>query len=316
MPAPSSSLSTLRPDLAGSMMEIGEEALLRKFVALRVAPVREVAAASGNFAIIPVEELLKVAATGRAPGSGYSRFGSKFEPATYACEEHGAEEPVDDREAAMYAQYFDAELMAAVRARSVVLRNFEARWAALAHAISGTTAAGTAWSSPSTATPIANVRTAKLAVYAATGLVPNVLVVAWSRYEYLRDCAEIVDRVKYSGQNPNREAITEAAVAQALGVDELIVAGAPYNSAAEGQTATLASVWTESEAYLVCRPNTGDVREPCWGRTFHWGEDGSQIGGLVETYRDETVRSNIVRSRMDVDEKVMYAGAARRITGV
>ena len=51
---------------------------------------------------------------------------------------------------------------------------------------------------------------------------------------------------------------------------------------------------------------TNDMSEPCIGRTFHWAEDGSQPAGTVETYRDETKRSDIVRVRHDVDEIVMY----------
>jgi hypothetical protein len=61
---------------------------------------------------------------------------------------------------------------------------------------------------------------------------------------------------------------------------------------------------------MVCRVATGnDFREPCIGRTFHWAGDGSSIDGAIESYRDEVVRSNIIRVRHDVDEVVLYAQA-------
>ena len=41
-----------------------------------------------------------------------------------------------------------------------------------------------------------------------------------------------------------------------------------------------------------------------------------QVGGVVETYRDETVRSNIVRDRMDTDEKLIYPECGQVITGL
>ena len=61
---------------------------------------------------------------------------------------------------------------------------------------------------------------------------------------------------------------------------------------------------------------SGDFREACLGRTFHWSEDGSSENGTVETYRDETVRSNIVRVRMDVDEQVILPTAGYLLTGI
>ena len=61
---------------------------------------------------------------------------------------------------------------------------------------------------------------------------------------------------------------------------------------------------------------TQDHREPCIGRTFHWGEDGSTIGGTVETYRDENIRSDIVRNRLDVDEKRLVIESGHLLTNI
>jgi hypothetical protein len=68
---------------------------------------------------------------------------------------------------------------------------------------------------------------------------------------------------------------------------------------------------------MICRvATTADPREPCIARTFHWADDGSQIGGTAETYRDETKRSDIVRVRHDVDEIVMYTEMGHLIGGI
>jgi hypothetical protein len=61
---------------------------------------------------------------------------------------------------------------------------------------------------------------------------------------------------------------------------------------------------------------TDDIREPCLGRTFHWGEDGSQIGGLMESYREEQKRSDIIRCRHDVDEKVLYTQMGHLLSNI
>ena len=109
MPSPTSALSTQRPDLAASLEEFDLMMDAEGFIGHRALPVTPVASQAGSFGKIPIEQLLQNRETSRAAGSGYNRGNWEFEPATYATEEHGLEEPVDDREAAMYANYFDAE---------------------------------------------------------------------------------------------------------------------------------------------------------------------------------------------------------------
>lgn len=314
---PSESLATLRPDLSGSLEEFSLSMNREGMIGLLVAPAVDVAKPSGTFGRIKIEELLKSRETRRAPGSGYGRGSGRFETDTYNCKEHGFEEPVDDREAAMYENYIDAEMLATTRARNAVMENFEKRIAALASSVSNTTAAGTAWTNTLSAEPIDNVREAIKAVRERTGLIPNTLEISWDRFQHLKDNDQIVDRIKHAGiQDPNRGSITLAALASAFGIERVVVAGMMKNTAAEGSAASLSSVWPDNRAHVMVTPRTRDHREPCWIRTFHWAQDGSQIGAAIETYRDETVRSNVVRARMDTDEKVMYADAVEAITGV
>ena len=322
MPSPSSSLATQRPDIAQSFMEFDLQMDAMGFVANRVAPVANVAKKSGNFGKIPLKQLLQSGSTKRAPGGGYSRGNWTFEPSTYACEEHGWEEPIDDSEAEMYSDYFDAEQIAGLRAYSFVLRNAEQRVAdAVFNATtfsSNTTALSNEWDDYANATPVADVEAAVQAVYAASGLWPNALVINRKVFRNLRLCAEIRDRIAASGAGfANRAAdVTESQLAAVFDLDEIIVAGSSKNTANEGQDASVSQIWSDEYA-MVCRVTTSqDFREPGLMRTFHWAEDGSEIGGHVETYRDETKRSDIVRVRHDVDEVMLYANAGHLLSNV
>ncbi len=98
MASPSSSLATLRPDLA-TFLEFDLESEKAGYIATQVFPVVDVLSQAGVFGKIPIEQLLQQRETKRAPGSGYARGNFTFTTGTYACEEHGAEEVVDDREA-------------------------------------------------------------------------------------------------------------------------------------------------------------------------------------------------------------------------
>jgi len=316
-----SSTAFLRPDIGQSFEEFDLAASQQGFVAHRVLPHFETLLQSANFSKITIESLLRNQETLRAPGGGYNRNKYQFEQDNYATKEHGAEEPVDDRERQMYAYSFDIERISAMRARDVVLRSAEIRVANKMFSTSTwtgaalTTAVSNKWSVPGSATPVSDVHAAKAKVRASCGMLPNAVVMTWETFNNLQTNAEIIDRIKYHGGDDPKK-ITEEALAALFQVEEVIVAGAVQNTANENQNAAISDVWNTNRV-LVCKlARTRDLREPCVGRTFHFALDGSAEGGTVEQYRDETVRSDIMRVRHDVDEKIIYAQAGHLLTNI
>lgn len=322
MPSPTSSLATLRPDLA-TFSEFDLEMSRRGFVASQILPVFDVASQAGSFGKIPVEQLLQNRETKRGPGSGYSRGKWTFTSATYACDEHGTEEPIDDREAAMYANYFNAEQVSTMRAYEAVLKNQEQRVADMLFnattwtGASLTTALSNEWDDISNATPITDVEAAARLVWAGCGMWPNALICNRHVFRNLRRCDQIVNMAKYQGFVDVRPgSITAQQLAVVFDLDMIIVAGAAKNSATEGQAVSFGKIWSDEYAMLARVCTSQDMREPGLGRIFHWAQDGSQPGGTVETYRDETIRGDVVRVRHDVDEVVLYTEAAHLLSNV
>jgi len=316
MPSPTTSLATQRPDLA-SFFEFDLESDKAGYVATQVLPVIDVAKQAGNFGKIPLEQLLQQRNTKRAPGSGYARGNWTFLTATYSTEEHGAEEPIDDSEAKIYSDYFDVEQISTARAFSVVLRNAEQR---VANAVFNGTTWGTAalkttpavpWATIATAIPLTDVEAAVQKVYDNSGLWANALVINKRVFRNLRNTAQVIDRIESSGAGSPTKAtdVTIEMLKAAFDLEHIIVAGTSRNSAKEGQPATPEQIWSGYNA-MVCRiSESQDMRDPCIGRTFHWSEDGSQIGGAIETYRDETVRGDVVRVRHQTGETILYPEA-------
>jgi len=323
MPAPSSSLATLRPDLA-TFLEFDLESEKAGYIATQVFPVIDVVSAAGVFGKIPIEQLLQQRNTGRSPGSGYARGNWTFTPDSYTTAEHGAEEPVDDNEAKMYAEYFQAEQISTLRAFSAVLRNAEQRVADAAfntttwNGASLTTAVTNEWDDASNATPLTDVEAAVQKIYDNSGLWANALVINRKVFRNLRNCDQVIERIQSAGAgNPTKATdITVQMLAQAFDLPYIIVAGASKNGSAEGDTASPTQIWS-GEYAMVCKIATGpDMREPCIGRTFHWSADGSSIGGTVESYREEQTRSDIIRVRHQVAEKVLYPEAGHLLSNI
>ena len=327
MPAPSVSLSTLRPDLA-SFAEYDLEMNQRNFIAQKVAPVVEVALVSDNPGKIPIEQLLKVGdGKPRAPRGSYPRGNWTFDKWSYTTLDYGWGEPLDDRERKMYQYLVDAEQIAVARAYNNVLLNAEIRMAALLFSATWTgggatlyTDVGTTeWAQANwaTATPIEHIEAAVRYVHSNSGLWPNALILNRLKYRDLRQCAQIRERIVASGAGSPAKAsdITPQMLASIFDLDQVLIAGGDKDSATEGQSTTISSVWG-TYAMVAKIATTADIREPCVARTFHWGENGSQIGGAIKQYREEAIHSDIYEVSHEVDEVVMYTECAHLLGGI
>lgn len=323
MQSPSKSLATLRPDLAMLFMEWNLEMSRRGFIAQEVLPVREVGEQRGTLPHIPLEQLLKTAESRRNSNGAYNRTHFTFGDKSYACEEHGIEVPIDDRNAKIYRNYFDAESVAAILAYLTVLTNAEKRAAALLFNTSTwtgsalATTTGTSWNTLASAVPVDDVAAAKQKIWNGSGLIADAGICSYNRFEKLRRVAQIKTDIASAGAGSPQTVrdVTPAMVARALGLERLIIAGGPKNNANEAKARSLASIWDDDYfmvAKLVSNPNQSEI-DPGLGITAHWAEDGSEIGGLFETYRDETIRADVARARHEVDELVLYKEAAHLI---
>lgn len=316
MPRPTSSTTLQRPDLGALAYEYLIDAPNRGFVGLEVMPIFEVPEQSADYPIIPIEALIKTKDTKRAPRGQYNRGDWEFETGTYSCEEHGWEEPVDDVEAALYQRYFDAEMIATEICVDTILRNHELRVKAKLEAVAATSGVTTEWNKAATCTPRADIETAREIMRANFGIMPNALVMAYKVFRNVLNSGEVKEALKYT--NPIEMGSEEAQrqiLGQYFGLDILVGSG-QRDTAKKGQAYTLGDVWDDEFVHLIRRSSgNGRLREPVYGRTFLWYEDSPQAV-VVETYREEDRRSNIVRARQHVGEAVIFAGAAHRLSNI
>lgn len=326
MPAPSSPGTFQRPDLGQAYLEFDLMSHIQGFVGLRAMPMTPVSLASGNFSKVLLEQLLnddrKVK---RAPGAGYSRQDMSFTQDNYVCEERGVEELLDDRDRAMYAYTgIQFEQLAADRAVAALLRDLEVEIATILQdsATYSNTGVTTEWDTIASATPVNDVLTAREAFKLQCGSYPNTLIMSEKVASNVVQCAEVQDFIKYTanatpgalmpptGGGMGVLAKTSSVLAQAFRIDSVLISPAVANSSNSGAAASLGDIWDDEEVTLLLAPQGGDVRSMGFGRTFSFEQM------VLEQYRDEPKRSDVIRARFDLDVKAIHAECIHILTNI
>lgn len=312
---PTSGSAIFRPDLGTLVMEYVEGPTMG-FISLEVMPLFPVSKQAASYPVIPKEALLKLANTDRASRGTYGRDDFEYERGIYATSEQGFEEPVDDTERGLFEQEAPGlpDQIAVARAWLKVMRKQEYRVANTVFNSTNFTAHSITheWDDATNAVPITDVKTAKLSVRSACGMLPNTLIISYSTFEDLRNCAQIIDRIKYTFPMLNMANMSSMELAAVMGVPRVLIGGAVYDSAGKGIASSISDVWSNEYAMLTITAPTvasapmisRDITAPCIGRTFLWTEDSPQ-NPIVETYREDKIRSDVYRVRHHVSESLI-----------
>jgi hypothetical protein len=271
-----------------------------------------------------------------APKTAYQRVQATLGNKTYRCEEAGIEEPISAEDYDVLGQD-GAEALATERGMQIVMR---AREAALADVTTGatgeTTFTGQVTEPDSTENwgetgglPIDDVMEADVALTSRIGAGPRWLVIGFEALADLQKNAQIrsVYRSIIGINNPdavNRKLNLDD-LAAVLGVDKVLVGAGRKNTAEKNAAASYSFIWPRLYALLVRGvANPGNLMEPTLGRTFIWtganaGAQGElksvdNLTGLaVESYRDESIKSDVIRVTEYTAQKLLNTSAAQLI---
>jgi hypothetical protein len=124
------------------------------------------------------------------------------------------------------------------------------------------------WSDDANGDPFTDIETQQTFILQNTGFMPNRLVLSWLAYQALRKHPLVIDRIKYTSQ-PDAKSITPQMLAAMFDIDEVVVAKAVYNSAAEGLAGTYNFI-VGNVALLCYAAESPGLMEPTAGYTFGW----------------------------------------------
>jgi hypothetical protein len=314
--------AVFRADISGVVMEAGTwEANL---IGARVAPVVNVPTKDGQYPKFKLGtgNLLKREANiRRAPGSHYARGSLAYEQDTYATTEYGFELPLDYVDRLDTSRFFDAAVVTAEQAKRKILLDYEIRAAELTF---NETNYGSATNS-ATAYTIANLATFDIGldIDAAKGRLlgkgesDQDLSVVLSHDNFVRARASVKMQNRLRGIGVASDTILnidEQAVAEALGVKEVLVGKNYYDTAAEGLAFASGAVWSNTYLWVGRLGSAGSPASMLNGGaqyTLNW----SQYGPVLSVFEYEEPQSNatIIRASQHVTEKVVNANAGTLI---
>ena len=327
------SVAVPREDLAGPIRL--QDNSLNDYIAHLLLPAFPVMKRESNIpSVLQTDD--QVLDVKHAPGTPYQRVKATLGNKSYRCEEAGIEEPITAEDYDVLGQD-GAEALATERGSQIVLRAREAALAAVLTGTAGETTFLNQVTTPdiaenwgeATGEPISDIAKADLALTLRIGAGLRWLLLSAEDLADLQKNAQIRSAYRaIAGINDPtalHRKISVDHLATVLGVDKILVGNARQNTAEKGAAATYSFIWPHLYPLLLRGvANPANLMEPCLGRTFIWdqanvGAEGelrsndNLTGVAVESYRDETAKSDIVRVTEYTALKLLNITAAQLI---
>jgi hypothetical protein len=159
-----------------------------------------------------------------------------------------------------------------------------------------------------TSKPIADFDTAASAILGNSGQNPNIALVPQNVYVALKNNSSIADRVKYTSKE-----MTPAIISGLLGVDELLVASARYDSGLYGASAAsgaISNIWGTNFAWLGTRPASPGFYALSSGYRFHRPKP------MIKSWRDEEREATAVEVGAEYQFKIVASLSGYLINAV
>jgi hypothetical protein len=301
--------ATPRSDIYALVMQANSD-FNKLYIGDKVLPVKGEDVKRGIYmkALLANAQLLNIVAPARESGASYKRINREYDTDIFDCVEYGLETAIDDSFEEEVDRFMNLEAVEATLLERSLRAGYEQR---VQKAVQNTTTfvntnALVAYTAANLATcnVVTDVDNAKTLLL-KSGCIANAVIMSQTVFVYIRRTTLLQNQIygvvpKTAGQSMLP---SEMDVARALGVDNLFVAKAPYNLNQVGQTYSGDFIWNTA-TIMVGNVQGGEYQAGGIGRTISWTKDSAGLF-TPETYRDNAVRSNIMRVRQNVVEKIV-----------
>lgn len=173
----------------------------------------------------------------------------------------------------------------------------------------------------SSSTPIADVKAQATVIHQLTGFRPNKLVLGREVWDGVSEHDDLLDRIKYGGDNDRPAKVSRRAAAALFEVDEVLVADGIQVTSDENpsfETSMTTAFIAGKNALLVYAAPRPSIMMPSGGYTFSWtgllgtGDQGQRISRM----RIDTKKSDRIEGEMAFDQKLTCADLGVFFSGV
>ncbi len=172
---------------------------------------------------------------------------------------------------------------------------------------STTLSGGDQWSDYTNSDPIPVIHNSLITVKNQIGTFPNSIAMSDSVFFTLINHPRVIDRVKYTPGNGNHEPISRDELATLLKVKNIFVGAAIKQTAAEGATDALGTIWPNN-VFVFYRPDAPGKYEPAFAYTFLW--TGGPFASIIRRYREEWRNQDVLQLQKWFVQKIVEPKAA------
>jgi len=240
----------------------------------------------------------------RADGTQSAGTGYSLSTASYSAEVYALHKDIGDQTRANADAPLDMDMDATRFLTQQMLIRQEVEWAAAAFTTGiwdTDVVPGTLWDAASS-TPIADIELGKNTVLAATGYVPNTVIMSYKVFSALMDNADIVDRIKYTSM----ESVSEDLLARLFNCKRVLIMAGTYNTAQEGATASYSQIG-DKDVLLCYTPDSPGLMTPSAGYTMVWNGVSAGMGtsSSISRFRLEPEKADRIEIEAAWDTKIV-----------
>jgi hypothetical protein len=275
-----------------------------------VAPVVGVRKQSDKYFILDADrERFRASDDTRAPGAEASEVDFSVSSDSYFCEDHALEAVITDEERDNADPAIQPDIDKTEFLTDKILLNKEIALAdiiATDASLPGETLSGTdQWDDYTNSDPVVAVETQKATIQQAVQQIPNTLVLPYEVYRKVRLHPKVVEKVV----NVKIGVVGPDILADVFDVERVLVPRGLKNTATPGQAPSLAYIWGKS-AFLCYVPPRPGLKTVGFAYSFQWSAaPGSLQGHVVEMWREERRKADMVRVQRYYDQKIIASGA-------
>ena len=290
-----------------------------EFIAELVAPTVPVRKQSDRYFVLdPDHSAQRETLDYRAPGAEAREVDFALSSDSYYCEDHALETAIPDEERDNADLAVAPEIDRTEFLTEKILLNREIQ---LETVLRTSNAVGEmdieapdGWSNVDS-NPFVDLDQARMAVVSGVLRRPNTLVLGYEAFDVLRNHPMVVGRVQHCMPG----VVTTDLLAQLFDLERVVVGRAIKNDAPLGKAPDMKPVWSSAMAYLMYVPSRPGLKQPAAMYTFAWNGAGGGVGRegtVVERWREERRKADMIRVQKYYDHKVIAPGAVVRLINV